>query len=316
MVDRTDTYFEHPVFHPITDLHLDTPAMQYLVDEAHRWIWTGATGALITGAARAGKSTAMQALPGKLYTRDKTLIPVYYLAMPDRDQQTIRSLYAEACLNEKLRVTQGDRAYDLADRFVHVMADKAVAANCQVAVLIVDEMQRLRPRQFNAFAELHDKLLRLDIVLIVIFVGNDQESANLIKRIKKPDYAHIRGRFFNQQSVFLGLTSKNDVEGCLAQYDELRFPPEGPSYTAYFLPEAVETGWRFASLSSLLWRVFRDYQKTYKIPSWGMQYFIATINTLLTDFLPNNGVENVDEDMVHECIRISGLIPSLVSSAP
>ena len=69
-------------------------------------------------------------------------------------------------------------------------------------------MQRLRPAQFNPFAELYDKLSLLDISLTTIFVGNDVESDHLLVEVEQPEYAHIRGRFFNHGATFLGLTSK------------------------------------------------------------------------------------------------------------
>lgn len=305
----TTDYYDHPVFQP-NRLQLDTPAMQTLHDTVHRWLWTGCTGGVVIGAARVGKTTALLALARQLYTRGKTRIPGYYLSMPDRDQRTIMSVFRQLCQSVNLPVKTQDRADHLADRFAHYLIDKAVEADSQQAVLIVDEMQRLWPAQFNAFAELHDKLLLVDIVLTVIFVGNDQECSSLMKAIRAPEYAHIRGRFFTQGGTFLGLTSAKQVHDCLRQYDNLRYPDDGPNYTEYFLPEAVKAGWRLASLSSDIWRVFREYQTNYKIPSWGMQYFIATVNTLLSDYLPRYEVEHFDDDMLHECIRISGLVGS------
>lgn len=304
-------YYNHPVFQP-QELKLKTLAMKKISEEIHRWLWTGATGGLITGASRVGKTTALLALTSELRTRGKTPIPVYYISIPQRDQRTILSVFRQLCWSVDLRVTQRDRADHLSDRYVHYIADRAVEKDSRTAVLIVDEMQHLYPTQFNPFAELYDKLLLLGITLMVIFVGNDQECCKLIEQIQKPQYAHIHGRFFTQGISFLGLTSKNQVQRCLRQYDKLRYPINGPTYTGYFLAEAVGKGWGFESLAEDTWQIFRSYQKTYHIESWGMQYFTATVNTLLTDFLPRYGVEHFEEDMVHECIRISGLIPSLI----
>lgn len=307
-------YYDHPIFNP-NQLHLVTPAMKRIKEEMTRWLWTGATGGLITGAARVGKTRALLSLTKSLQTRGKVSIPVYYLSIPQRDQHTIMSIYRQICFSVGIRDKRRDSADHLADRFVHYLADKAVEANCRSAVLIVDEMQHLSPRQFNPFAELYDKLQLLDIALTTVFVGNDIESDRLIETIEQPRYAHIHGRFFRQGSKFLGLVSEKEVRHCLAQYDQLRYPAKGPTYTAFFLPKEVRKGWRLASLSTEIWRVFRDYQKNYKIPSWGMQYFTVTVNTLLSDYLPLSDVEDIDEDIVRECIEISGLIPSEVRAS-
>lgn len=307
-------YYDHPVFNP-KRLHLQTTAITKLGEELHRWLWTGATGGVITGQARVGKTTALRTLASQLYTRGKVPIPVYYISMPSRDQRTILSVFRQLCWSVNLRTDRNDRADHLSDRFVHYLADKAVEARCQQAVLFVDEMQRLWPNQFNAFAEVYDKLLLFDIALTVIFVGNDQECQRLIEQVEQPEYAHIHGRFFTQGLSFRGLTSKKEVKTCLSQYDNLRYPSNGPTYTGYFLPAAVKKGWRLATLSGDVWRIFHEYQSKFHIESWGMQYFTAAINTLLSDFLPHDGVENFNDDMMHECIRISGLIPSLVRIA-
>jgi len=306
--------FDHPVLEPLR-LRFETPAMKQLSEELHRWLWTGATGGLIYGTSRVGKSIAVQMLATQLYTRGKVKIPVYYFSLHGRDQRTITSVFRNLCYDANLRVTNRDPADHLSDRFVHYIADKAVEANCRNAILIVDEMQRLRLNQFDPFAELYDKLLLLDISLTVIFVGNDPECWTLVEQIENPKYAHIRGRFFTQGIQFLGLTSEKQVKSCLSKYDKLRYPENGPTYVEYFLPEATRKGWCLASLSGEFWRVFREYQRNYHIESWGMKFFTSATNTLLSDYLVRYGIDNFDDDIMHECIRISGLIPNLVKPA-
>ncbi len=304
-------YFDHPVFHPI-ELRLNTKAMEKLEENISQWIWTGCTGGLISGESRTGKTISVLDLEKQLYTRGNILIPYFYFSIPSRDIKTITSVFRGLCLQQELRETSRDRADHLADRYVHYIADKCVESNCYQAIQIVDEMQRLKAEQFNAFAELYDKLLLLGISLTVVFVGNDPECWKLVETLEQKHYAHIHGRFFRQGYVFKGMVSKDEVKKCLEQYDTLCFPKNGPTYTEYFLPEAVKKGWKISSLSDVLWRIFREYQKIYDIKSWGMQYFTVTVNNLLTDYLPLNGVDDIDDEMIKACIDISGIIPSLV----
>lgn len=307
---KTD-YYDHPVFNS-NDLYIHTRPMARMNEILHQWLWTGLTGGIVLGSPRVGKSRCVETLSNELYTRGQKHVPGYYMSMPPRDQNTITTVFRQLCLSAKLRVTTHDRADILSDRYVQLVYERACADECHKAVLFVDEMQRLVPKQFNAFAELYDKLLLMGVDLMIVFVGNDQESSKLIETIGNPQYAHIHGRFFTQGHVFKGLASSEEVKHCLKQYDQLRFPKRGPTYTGYFLPKAVKKGWKLASLAGDLWRVFREYKSNYHIDSLGMQYFTTTINTLLIDFLPAYGTENVDDEMLHECIRISGLIPSLV----
>ncbi len=304
-------YYDHPVF-VAEELHIQTQAMKRMSEVVHQWLWNSTTGGLILGTPRSGKTRSVRSLQHGLYTRGKVFVPSYYIGIPPRDKSTITSVFRQLCLGEGLRVTRRDVADDLSDRYISYLYDKSTEHNCRDAVLFVDEMQRLVPRQFNAFAEVYDKLTPMGVNLMVVFIGNDQESSDMIKVIQSRKFAHIHGRFFTQGYTFRGLTSKDEIYQCLNQYDKLRYPRKGPTYTAFFLPKAVKKGWKLASISSDLWRVFRVYQKNYDIDSWGMKFFTITVNTLLADFLPAYGVEAFNDKMVHESIRISGLIPSLV----
>ena len=305
-------YYSHPVFDELR-LHLNTPAIKQLDEEMHQWLWTGATGALIYGKPRIGKSVAVKHLAQSLYTRGKVKIPAYYVSIKRRDTPTIAAIFRLLCLSMNLRVTTRDQADVLSDRFIHYVIDRAEEANCKQAVLIVDEMQRLKLNQFDAFAELYDELLNYQIRLMVMFVANDPQCWPIVKSIEESEFSHIHGRFFTQGVPFVGITSKAQVKACLKQYDTLRYPENGPTYTEFFLSDAVKEGWVLESLGDDLWRIYSGYKRDYKISSWGMKYFTITINTLWTDYLPNIDVNNIDDDVIHECINLSRLIPSLVS---
>lgn len=313
MSDLGIDFDNHPVFKH-NKVFLETAPFKELENTLHQWLWTGATGGVILGSARSGKTMACEQLAKEplLRTQGNVAIPTFYLSISKRDKPTIRSIFRLLCSRYSLRTAPSDRTDDLSDRFIHYLIDGAAQAQCSRVVLIVDEMQRLTMEQFSPFTELYDRLRLLDISLLVAFVGNDQESNKILRMMTRPEYAHLRGRFFVHGHRFSGLRSREEVEQCLTQYDRLHYPDDGPTYTEFFVPEAFQAGWRLASLSGLLWRVFRQYQKNYQIQDWGMQFFAATVSTLLKDYLSKNPVELCDEDMVDACFAVSGLIPSPV----
>jgi len=306
-------YDNHPMFFP-DKYPLDTLARRQLSDTIHRWLWTGVTGGLVSGTSRVGKTIAARYLANVLHTRGKAQVPGVYVSMGPTDMGTIAAAYRTLCDQVGL-ATRGQTAVDLANSFVHHMADLATEAGSRRIVLFADEMQALNPRQFEAFAHIYNLLLEFDIALMVVFLGNDPECWELVEDIEQPNYAHIRGRFFTQGCRYLGLTSVEEVRYCLAQYDKLRYPESGPTYVGFFLPDAVASGWQIAALSRDIWRVFLPYKKQYHLDSWPMQYFASAITVLVTDFLPHYGVDAFDDDMMDECIRVSGLVPSLVRPA-
>lgn len=313
MTATSPEYFAHPVFDQAR-LHLDTPAIRALSEFAHGLLWRGAPGGVVMGAARSGKTTGLHRLPGTLTARDGTRVPSRYVSRPVRDQRTVLSVFRQLCMNAGSYVGARESADVLAARYVEDLAEVAAAAESPSVVLFVDEMQRLTPLQFNAFAELYDALRERDIQLSVLFTGNDQECEGLLEAIEAPEYAHVHGRFFTHRMRFRGLTSRQEVQQCLEQYDRLRYPEGGPTYTEYFLPKAFERGWRLESIGSDLWRLFHEQQKAYRIDSWGMQYFTVTVNLLLADYLAQKGVESLSDELIRACIQASGIVRSLIQS--
>ncbi len=304
-------YYDHPVFNPL-GIQLETPEITSLHNKLLQWLWTGSTGGYVTGLSRTGKTTALEILSQRLTLRSGKKVPVHLMSFPPGDASTIASVFRNLCLSAKLDCSPRDQGDTLKSRFMEYLLDQAFLSEANNLVLLVDEMQRLSARQINAFAHLYDLLRKAEINLMTVFVGNSSESEPLINSIESPENAHLYGRFFTQSTEFAGLNSAKDVGICLSPYDKMHYPDKGPTYTEYFLPKSVKKGWKLNNIRHQLWGVFREYQKAYHIPSWGMQYFTSTVHTLLVDFLPSSDVDNVEDAVIHECIRVSGLIPDLV----
>jgi len=311
-------YYDHPIFNPLK-FKLETPEMTRLQNFLLQLLWTGCTGAYILGGSRYGKSYAIEILIQwqRLVLRNGKPVPSLYFSVPETDTGTIASLHLNLCDSAGLDTKSRTTGSALMNRFLTFMIDTAVEQKAEYFILFVDQMNRLNIKQLNAFAHLYDIMWHAKINLMTIFIGNTYDCDHLLDHINQQENAHLYGRFFTRHFDFHGLESVNDVKACLQQCDTLRFPAEnGPTYTAFFLPDAAKLGWKLASLASQLWRIFQEYQKTYKIPSWGMQYFYGTVKTLLVDFLPKLDVNDVDDRIIHECFRVSGLIPDSVKNNP
>jgi len=316
MSAQTIDYYDHPVFNPIR-LHLETPPMKNLEHILQGWLWSAAVGGLIWGTSRIGKTRAMRRLIDKIRTRGNQAVPVYYVSMPKRDRPTIQTVYWQMNHSFGLSYKKTDTTNVLSDNVVHYIVEQAVLQQCEFAIIIIDEVQRLNIPQLNAFAEIYDKLEYMEIVCMFVFVGNDPEVWSLIEEVEKPKNSHLYGRFFKRNNPYTGLQSASEVRECLRQYDDsLHFPEGGPTYTEYFLPGAYKSGWRLSRLSGQLWQIFADYKREYKIQSWGMSYFLFTVNSLLTDYLPNIDVESLDDSLIDAAIQASNLVPELVSPIP
>lgn len=304
-----------PLLSPLNPTLQTAPASE-LFQQLTQWLWTGKVGAIVTGPARVGKTTALETLGRQLRDRRQRPVPVFTTSVERLDKPSVKSLNWQLCADAGIKTTQRQTSYQLSTSFAHWLLDAADLAGVGQIVLLVDECQRLTPDQFDAFADLYNKLRVKKRLLLTVFIGNDQETGRLADTMSSSAYAHICGRFFRERLTFHGLRSLNEVRDCLAQYDTLTHPFDTEcNIVQGVLMEAKNSGFRLASAAPLFWRVFRDYQKQYRLTDWGMESFTITTNTLLADFLPRYGIENLSEEMVDEAIRISGLLSSNVTLA-
>jgi hypothetical protein len=289
------------------------PALEFR-HKVMQWLWTGRIGAVVTGAARIGKTTAVEILSDTLYDRYQRPVPVFIMAVEQLDKPTIKSINWQLCSDAGIRTTKNQTSYQLSTAFVHWLLDETDRCDVAQIVLFIDECQRLTPDQFDAFADLYNKLRVKKRYSLTVFMGNDDETSRLTETMKTKAFAHIRGRFFNERWRYRGLRSIGEVRDCLSQYDQLISPKgSGASLIKELLPEASVSEFRLAHAAPLFWGVFQNYKQRCRLTEWGMESFAIATNTLLADLLPRYGLENLTEEMVEEAVRISGLVPSLVS---
>lgn len=304
-------YYSHPIFYPV-DFRINTPAINDLQNTLTRLVWTGSTGASLLGFTRAGKTTAIELISDRIKSRSGKSIPVLRYSAHQRDQHTIRSLYVNLLSHLDLSYLTRQKTETLIEKLLMYMAETAKKHHVKQIILAVDEAQRLAIPQIDVFAELDDRLRKeYSVSLMCLFIGNQEQMGRLLNAVHEGRNEHIEGRFFRQSFRFGGLRSKADVWFCLNQYDQLRYPANGPTYTEYFIPKDYANGFRLGSLADSVWSEFRSYQKTVSAKDWAMEYFIRAINLLLTDYLTKFGSVAYSSDMISECINVSGLIPEL-----
>lgn len=315
MTKSSKKYFPiHPIFNA-SEFFIPTPMITELEKKIQSWLWNGITGGVILGKYRIGKTRAIQYLSSHLQNRLMQNIPARCLTIKQRDVKTIASIFKNLCFSLDLKPKSRATSDDMANLLIHYFGELALSNDTRQVVIIVDEMQRLQLKQLEAFAELYDNLSELKINLSVIFIGNYEASKPLLHEVMRDENELLRGRFFTQSCAYYGLRSQKEIKQCLSAYDDK--DSAGISITQKFLTKEYDSGFRMADLSHLVWDVYdQEYRQTLKLDSWGMQYFISMINTLIIDYLPRYGVENEKDlrSMIHRSIDVSGLVPSLVET--
>ncbi len=308
------SFEEHPIFNN-SQFFIHTPMITALKNEITRCLWNGISGSAIYGTFRIGKTRALMQIMNQLTNCIGEKIPARYISVAPRDVGTIAGVFKNIChaLDFDLKVKA--TADDMSNLILHHLGELSLTNSTRQVVLIVDELQRLNVSQFEAFAELYDGLVGVGANLFVLFAGNDAASNKLIKSLSEDRYELIRGRFFTQEFRLHGIRTFNELKKCLSQYDTCQFPEGGLSYTQFFLSDVVPGNWKLASLSDLIWEEYREhFMNPLKLRSWPMQYFVAMVRILLTDFLLNYGIEDEEQlrSMIHESIHVSGLVKNLV----
>ena len=297
-------------------VQFETPAFLELVEILTTWLWSGASGGFIVGAPRIGKSWAARSLTNQLKQRDGQPVPVFYMSMVDRDSKTIAEVSRRACIDQELPINARANADRLSEQFLTHVCDVQVKAGVRTAVLIVDEFDHMEPRQFNAFAELFNRLDQLHRTMMTVFIGNKAEALKLLDSMSGDKYKRIRGRFFKRFSEYFGIRNRDELADLMRQYDTLRYPDKGPTYCAAFLPKAVNEGWRLAGLSKDLWRIYAQIALDFELESWGMEYVVGTLNVLVTDLLPNYGWQDIDDELLREAVLLTHLADDFVKALP
>lgn len=315
-VEATSTDLSsHPLLEP-KGVHFKTPAFDNLVEVLTEWLWGGATGGFVFGAPRIGKSWAARSLTDHLRQRDGCSVPVFYMSIVDRDNKSIAEVSRRACIDQQLPINVRANADRLSEQFLTHVCDVQTRAGLRTAVLIVDEFDHLTPRQFNAFAEMFNRLDQLHRTMMTVFIGNKAEALKLLGAMEGNEYERIRGRFFKRFHEYYGIRNRGELMALMQQYDTLRYPENGPTYCAAFLPEAVNAGWRLAGLSKDLWRLYAEIANACELESWGLEYVVGTLNVLVTDLLPRYGWHDVDEELLREAVLLTHVADDFVKALP
>jgi len=185
-------------------------------------------------------------------------------------------------------------------------------------VLMIDEMQMLSEQDFRVLMVLHNKLELIGIKMTTIGFAQpeilERRSAMFVTKSH-----NLIARFLSEPIRFEGCCSKSDLKFILNAYDCDKVYPEGSgcTYTAFFLPEAYENGFRLASHTSVIWGALEDAASEIIEGGVPMEHTTMTIENILirSNSLDGPGYslskKMVDDSVAHSSLKaFSGLMSS------
>lgn len=212
-------------------------------------------GMTCTALTRVGKSVAMAHL-GNRFQERKTAVWLYCSMTDDDGNKRVNA-------NDLLRALRGDEEGDDAG-LVHQRPLRALMNHCKnecdklqtpVLVMGIDEAQELTYSQLKKLKHVTNLLVKEKLRPFVLLMAQP-EMVHLRGLLLETGHPDLVVRFMNTQHDMHGLVEADLVAFCRA-IDEYTWPAGSrTSYTAYWLPELWDAGWRTADAADPLWAAF------------------------------------------------------------
>ena len=276
-----------PALHPIEtgNYRIATPAIQAFYDLVVRCLRYRITGALAYRPPRIGKTRAIEYLR-LLLAETHPKITTYHA------QAEHKPRHAEGPFFANLLDAVGHPAPDSGSnpakrmRLVNKIKEACARNGSGTVVLFCDEAQRYDENEYEWLRDVHDHLDRLQIRLFTFLVGQ-QELLSVKTALQRARKTQIVARLMVEELAFHGVRDVGEAATCLAGYDETSFPRGSEwSFTRFYVPQAVDGGYRLADDAALLWDAFDRLHHKQGLPGEveiPMESFTRAVEIVLKD---------------------------------
>ncbi|PTY04262.1 hypothetical protein DB347_20410 [Opitutaceae bacterium EW11] len=277
--------------HPVELGHytITTPMLSALTPIVVRWVARNATGNILRGNQRHGKSHACPYFSGKLSEKFPGIL-TYTIICRTALKPTERAFFERLLeATHHLDPSRGT-ASAMRNRLTGFLVEEVRRSNQNRIVLFIDEAQKLLETHYDWLIDLHNELRLVHVDMTVILVGQneliDQRSDYKARRKN-----HIFGRFMREEYELAPIRTKAELAECLKKFDDPKACcwPEGSGicYTAHFFKEAYAAGWRLANIADVLWESFDEVRVRNGVSQARLEIaledFFLTIKTFLIE---------------------------------
>jgi hypothetical protein len=276
-----------PALHPIETgaYRIATPAIEAFSDLVERCLHYRITGALIYGPPRIGKTRAIEYL--RLLLAETHPKMVTYHAQAEHKPR-----HAEGPFFANLLQAVGHPEPDTGSnptkrtRVINKIKEACSRAGSGTVTLFCDEAQRYDENEYEWLRDVHDHLDRIQIRLFTFLVGQ-QDLLGVKTAFQRARKTQIVARLMVEELPFFGIRNATDVATCLDGYDQTHFPRGSDwSFVRFYLPKAVQSGYRLANDAALLWDAFERLHNKHGLPGEleiPMESFARAVEIILKD---------------------------------
>ncbi|MCR6686996.1 ATP-binding protein [Pseudoxanthomonas sp.] len=271
-------------------------------------------GIVAYGLARFGKSWAVKYLTGNASWIRGPFFTAR-LSIPKSHKRTEGAFFSLWLARFSMALPERSTPMERMERLRNYLIAKCDEHGTDLAVIFLDEAQRLFPDDYEHLVSLDNDMTDFGYVLFVVFVVQSDFSGTAMEKIYDGNPPpHVRGRFLTRKHEFGGLNGIDEIDHALGRMDEHTEWPAGSarSYSCHFAPGAFEEGWRFRQHAAQL------YQRAVRLRlehglsgawTWPMKSFEVCINFLLTNIAgPRTDFSGFTDEDIDQALQASGFI--------
>jgi hypothetical protein len=271
-------------------------------------------GIVVYGLARFGKSWAVRYLCINLSWLTGAFFAAR-LSVPKSHTRSDGAFFSLWLERFALTLPERSSALDRLARLRNFLISKCNEHGTNLAVVFLDEAQRLFPDDYEHLVTLDNELTERGYMLFVVFVIQSDFSGGVMERIYDGNPPpHVRGRFLVRKHEFGGLNGVEEIDHALGRLDEHTEWPAGSgrSYSRHFAEKAYEENWRLRQHSAQLLQRAQALRVREKLPAawtWPMKSFEVCVNFLLTSVAAHRvDFSGFTDDDIDQALEAAGYI--------
>ena len=253
----------HPL--EVGNYRIGTPAIEAFYDLVKSCMDHKITGALIYGPSRIGKTRAIEYLRLAM-AQNFAKVTTYHVQAEHKPKHAEGPFFTS--LLEAVGCPEPDKGSNPSKRLklIDRIKDACARNGSGVVAMFFDEAQRYGENEYEWLRDVHDHLDRINIRLFTFLIG--QEELHAVKTaFQQARKTQIVARLMVEELRFHGLRDPADTATCLDSYDTTCFPRGTDwSFTRFFIPNAVRSGYRLAHDAQLLWNAFEEMHNRNGLP--------------------------------------------------
>lgn len=286
---------------------IKAPPLQEFILEFGRLVKNGELSMVCYGAPRAGKTTARRFLQSGLSKVRQAVVVSAFIELDVGRTDSKNRLWRDLMrgTDRALSMTSSN-PYDALFNKICVDADRY---DVNRVLIILDEAQNLSLEKLGGLKKLVDELIEHGLSPFVLLMAQPQILARP-ERLRFFQYQDLVDRFFTRMHRFRGVLPE-EIPAVLRFYDETQWPSEsGISFTANFVPQLWEKGWRMEKQAPLFQNVIVDLSRRLSLSNneIGMKYLVTSVRILLNYLSDGSSAPKDIEELILKSVRDSGLI--------